>query len=246
MVYAQLDGDGAGIPTTLEAALIQQHGAAGAETILASALAELVHQASLRRSLARVDPALAGDAAQRVLLVDGANLDLLNRAMARASVDVQTYFAQLQPTLAALANQGIVLAKVWTPNNLDSIDDIKEARKAYYSIGHAIDRRPPPHRVRYGGDEPVFNVLPETAAASAIEFEAGRTRPLDLAVTTRLYGSDIRMPGPTLIALFYMLRALKRISSSERDLKKLYQLHWAAAAEPTCAPCDGEARKDWR
>lgn len=76
-------------------------------------------------------------------------------------------------------------------------------------------------RRRWSQLESDFHVLPELAAAAAIEAKLDRKRPLSNAIVRRLFGSDIGndVHHPTLLGLFYFLRAAGSLTERKGETR---------------------------
>lgn len=82
------------------------------------------------------------------------------------------------------------------------LPEVREAQQAYYHT----DRQAQHDRFFLSQRIWNFHILPELAAAAAIEMSSSRISPLHPLVVSRLLGSDPDSGGPTLLELFYLLR----------------------------------------
>ena len=94
----------------------------------------------------------------------------------------------------------------WSPTSITATPEGQRAHDTYY--GATPGARAPGFM---GANERNFQILPEVSAAVAIEAGGNPLRPLLPCVVARLLGSHPHEEGPTILELFYLLRAGRTI-----------------------------------
>ena len=93
-------------------------------------------------------------------------------------------------------------AFAWSPTSIMATPEGQRAHDAYYGL--ALEAKA---QGFIGQKERNFHILPELSAAAEIEVNQGTAKALRACVVARLLGSHPKVSGPTLIELFYLLRA---------------------------------------
>ena len=92
--------------------------------------------------------------------------------------------------------------QTWAPTSIMATHEGQRAHDTYFSA------TPEAKALGFiGQHERNFQIIPELSAAAAIEAERFPVRPLLPCVSARLLGSHPKQKGPTLLELFYLLRA---------------------------------------
>lgn len=120
--------------------------------------------------------------------------------------DEQSY----KPLIVPQIGQSIMALSIWVPNPEtiwagDQIGGTPEGSRAMRTFyGLVLEAKEDAFQCQRTRN---FHILPELAAASAIELGSNIIRPLHPVVISRLLGSDPDVAGPTMIELFYLLRS---------------------------------------
>jgi hypothetical protein len=181
------------------------------------------------------------DRAYGLLLVPNhAVAGIVNQAMARIDDqavldDLRFYLPTDGLTPAPEIGPSVLALTVYPAADMLALPDTGTAGEAYYAAGPQAERAGFMSQRTWN-----FHILPEAAAAAAIELQDRVVEPLHPLVVARLLGSDPDSGGPSLLELFYTLRSRDllvavREGQDSADARTVWRLCFS---EPAVLPVD--------
>jgi hypothetical protein len=203
------------LPKTFEEALIGDGAVAeeGRVTRMRELFQKLMHRDSHGHRLATADrrqPSIhlnAGEEAFKLLLVPDAQVkSLVGQAMEGFGNDaIARELREYQPGAGLLVvpqlGPSIVTLTIFPALDLFALNDSVEAMEAYYGT-----HRDANHEGFISQRKWNFQIIPEVAAAAAVELSERVVRPLHPLIVSRLIGCNPTTKGPSFLELFYLLR----------------------------------------
>ena len=116
-------------------------------------------------------------------------------------------------------------ARPWAPTTIMATHEGERSHDTYYGLTPNAGL---PGFI--GGAKRSFHILPEVSAAAAIETAQDPATPLRTCVVARLLGSHPEIKGPTILELFYLLRAdgairpAAKSSTNSIELKQAWEM----------------------